>query len=470
MSTKVIKLLAFILIMLIISTASLPAAAQNGALEGYIQEAFTNNQALAQRSFQLEKSMYALQEARGLFLPQVSLMGSYTKSSGGRTIDVPIGDLMNPVYATLNELTGSQKFQNVSNQSFLLNPDNFYDAKVRTSLPLINTEIWYAKQIRQEDITRQQAAVNAYKRQLVKDIKSAYYSYFQAARSVDIYLNALELVQENIRVNESLLKNGVRNSTALTRAKTEQQRTLAAITAARNNRQNARSYFNFLLNRTLTDSIATDSAALTVVSDESLVGSESRGGLDQLNISGREELLQLDKAKRIALLQQKQQQSGIIPKVNTFLDLGSQAYNWDFNHNSRYYLWGVNLQWDLFTGGQRRAKAKQAASEAATVQAMYNETAQNLRLELTTARNNFHTARSNYQSAQTQLELAEKYYRDQVKVYKEGQLLYLELLDAQQQLTNARLEALQAYAQVQIAQAEIERAQATYLLPIQSTN
>ena len=462
MSTKVIKLLAFILIMLIISTAASPAVAQNGSLEGYIQAAFKNNQALQQRNFQLEKSIYALEEARGMFLPQVSLLGSYTKSSGGRTIDVPIGDLMNPVYATLNELTGSQKFQSVSNQSIQLSPDNFYDAKVRTSLPLINTEIWYAKQIRQEDITRQQAAVNAYKRQLVKDIKSAYYRYFQAARSVDIYQNALELVQENIRVNESLLKNGVRNSTALTRAKTEQQRTLAAITAAKNNQQNARSYFNFLLNRQLTDSIATDSGALAVT--------ESTGTtVVALNpdISQREELLQLDKTKRIALLQQKQQQAGIVPKVNTFLDLGSQAYNWNFNHNSRYYLWGVNLQWDLFTGGQRRAKAKQAASDAYTAQAMYDETAQNMRLELTTAGNNLQTARSNYQSAQTQLQLSEKYYADQVKVYKEGQLLYLELLDAQQQLTNARLEALQAYAQVQIAQAEIERAQATYPLPNQ---
>ena len=462
MSTKVIKLLAFILIMLIISIAASPAVAQNGSLEGYIQAAFKNNQALQQRNFQLEKSIYALEEARGMFLPQVSLLGSYTKSSGGRTIDVPIGDLMNPVYATLNELTGSQKFQSVSNQSIQLSPDNFYDAKVRTSLPLINTEIWYAKQIRQEDITRQQAAVNAYKRQLVKDIKSAYYRYFQAARSVDIYQNALELVQENIRVNESLLKNGVRNSTALTRAKTEQQRTLAAITAAKNNQQNARSYFNFLLNRQLTDSIATDSGALAVT--------ESTGTtVVALNpdISQREELLQLDKTKRIALLQQKQQQAGIVPKVNTFLDLGSQAYNWNFNHNSRYYLWGVNLQWDLFTGGQRRAKAKQAASDAYTAQAMYDETAQNMRLELTTAGNNLQTARSNYQSAQTQLQLSEKYYTDQVKVYKEGQLLYLELLDAQQQLTNARLEALQAYAQVQIAQAEIERAQATYPLPNQ---
>lgn len=444
--------------MLIITAVASPAAAQNGALEGYIQEAFANNQALQQRNFQLEKSLYALQEARGLFLPTVSVMGSYTKSSGGRTIDVPIGDLMNPVYATLNELTNSQKFHSVSNQSFLLNPDNFYDAKVRTSLPLINTEIWYAKQIRQEDITRQQAAVNAYKRQLVKDIKTAYYQYFQAARSVDIYQNALQLVQENIRVNKSMLDNGVRNNTALTRAQTEQQRTFAAITAAKNNQQNARTYFNFLLNRQLTDSIATDSAALAVTAI-------SEGDLDP-DISRREELLQLDKTKKIALLQQKQQQSAIVPKISTFLDLGSQAYNWDFNNNSRYYLWGVNLQWDIFTGGQRRNKVRQAATDAATAQAAYNETAQQLRLQLNTAGNNYQTARSNYQSAQTQLQLAEKYYRDQMKVYKEGQLLYIELLDAQQQLTNARLELLQAYAQVQIAQAEIERAQATYPLPI----
>ncbi|GAA0546686.1 TolC family protein [Chitinophaga japonensis] len=441
--------------MLIISAAT-PATAQTGALEQYIGEAFARNQALQQRTFRLEKAMYALQEARGLFLPQVSLMGTYTRTSGGRTIDVPIGDLMNPVYATLNQLTNSDKFTPVSNQSFLLNPDNFYDAKVRTSLPLINTEIWYAQKIRREDISRQQAAVNVYKRQLVKDVKTAYYQYFQAVRAVDIYNNALLLVRENIRVNQSMLRNGIRNSTSLTRAQTEEQRTLAAITAARNDQQNARSYFNFLLNRPLTDSILADSAALAVV---------QTAPADTLSgISGREELVQLEKTKQMALLQEKLQRSAFIPKLSTFLDLGSQAYNWDFNDKSRYYLWGLNLQWDIFSGGQRRSRARQAATDAATAQAAYDETEQALKLELDRADNNYQTAHSNYHSAQTQLQLAEKYYRDQLKVYKEGQLLYIELLDAQQQLTNARLELLQAYAQVQVAQAEIERAEAGYPL------
>jgi outer membrane protein TolC len=453
MSTSIKKLLSLILI---VPVSLATARAQQGALEQYIQYAFTHNQALQQRNFQLEKSMYALQEARGMFLPQVSLLGTYTKADGGRTIDIPVGDLMNPVYATLNQLTNSQKFPQVENQSVLLNPDNFYDAKLRTSLPLINTEIWYAKKIRQEDITRQQAAVNVYKRQLVKDIKSAYYQYFQAAHAVDIYNNALQLVQENIRVNQSMLRNGVRNSTALTRSQTEQQKTLADITAARNNQQNARAYFNFLLNRPLTDSIVTDSTALAVAENIALAA--------DAGISNREELLQLDKTRSMALLQQKMQQSAFIPKVNTFLDLGSQAYNWHFNNTSRYYLWGIDLQWNIFTGGQRRNRVKQSAMDAATAKAAYDETAQSLQLELNTANNNYYTARSNYNSAQTQLQLAEKYYRDQLKVYKEGQLLYIELLDAQQQLTNARLQCLQAGAAVQIALAEIERSRATYPL------
>ena len=452
MSTKVKKLFTFILIILITKAA----AAQPGTLEQYIQEAFARNQALQQRSFQLEKAMYALREARGLFLPQVSFTVTYTRTSGGRTIDVPIGDLMNPVYATLNQLTGSDRFTPVSNQSFLLNPDNFYDAKVRTSLPLINTEIWYAQKIRREDITRQQAAVNVYKRQLVKDVKTAYYRYFQAARAVDIHNNALLLVRENIRVNQSMLRNGIRNSTSLTRAQTEEQRTLAAIAAAQNDQHNARAYFNFLLNRPLTDSIVADSAALAVV---------SHAPVDTVSdISGREELLQLEKTRQMALLEEKLQRSAFIPRLSTFLDLGSQAYNWDFNNKSRYYLWGLNLQWDIFSGGQRRSRAQQAATDAATAQAAYNETALALQLELNRADNNYQTARSNYHSAQTQLQLAEKYYRDQLKVYKEGQLLYIELLDAQQQLTNARLELLQAHAQVQIARAEIERAEARYPL------
>lgn len=455
MSTTIIKRTMLIAMLGTTGISAQQGFAQGKVLDDYIQAAFSQNQGLKQQSFQLDKSLYALQEAKSLFFPQVGLTGTYTKAGGGRTIDVPIGDMLNPVYSTLNQLTNSQKFPQLENQSILLNPNNFYDLHVRTSLPLINTEIWYAQKIRKESITLQQAAVNVYKRRLVKDIKTAYYQYYQAGKAVNIYQTALLQVDENIRVNTSFLANGVTNSTALTRAKAEHQKIEANITEAENNQQNALAYFNFLLNRDLNTAIIIDSSIF--LPEEIAIPSVVAGNV-------REELTQLSQQQKIATLFYKQSRSYLVPKLSTFLDLGSQNFNWKVDDKSRYYMWGVSLQWDIFAAGQRKYKAQQAAIDISNLQAAYNETTTSFQLEQQVAENNYNTAVANFKSAREQLRLSEKYYNDQSKVYKAGQLLYIELLDAQNQLTNARLQLSVAFAAVQTAIADIERTKASYKL------
>jgi outer membrane protein TolC len=280
MSTSIIKRISFMALLVLFGGKS---KAQT-ALDSYIQEAFSNNDGIKQQRLQLDKSVDALREARSLFLPNVSLLAAYTKANGGRTIDLPIGDLLNPVYTTLNQLTATNSFPEIKNASILLNPDNYYDAKFRTSLPLINAEIYYNKQIKKVLITQQQAVINVYKRELVKSIKNAYYQYYQAGKAVDIYKNSLTLVNENIRINQSLLNNGVRNSTALTRSQTEKQKTDALITQAENNRRNAKAYFNFLLNKKLDSDIVMDT---TVFAGTELAAARNTGSNE------REELTQI---------------------------------------------------------------------------------------------------------------------------------------------------------------------------------
>lgn len=435
------------------------AYAQTERLDGYIADALAQNQGLKEQQFNLDKALYDLKEAQAMYLPTVSMLGSYTKSSGGRTIDVPVGDLINPVYTALNQLTNSNKYPMLQNQSFLLNPDNFYDAKLRTSLPLINAEIRYNKLIKKELINSQQAAVNVYKRALVKDIKTAYYRYYQALQGVATYNSAMLLIKENIRENESLLRNGVRNGTALLRAQTEQQKTNAALIQAQHGVQNARSYFNFLLNRPLGDSIIVDQDAVTAVQ---AMADTSAG------TAKREELNQLRTLKQVYTLDYKLQKSGFIPKVNTFIDLGSQGYDFKVNDKTRYYMWGVNLQWDIFTGGQRKARAAQSQAKIQAATAQLDQTSQQLNLQLDQAYNNYQSAKAAYQSSVSQLTFAGKYYNDQLKAYRAGQLLYLELVDAQNQLTSARLQIADTQAGLQVALAELERDQATY--PINNLN
>lgn len=456
MYTLFIKVIFPSLFWLILPLASVFARQPSEQLDTYIQQAFRSNQGLQQQQFDLDRALYALREAKTLYLPTVSMLGAYTKASGGRTIDVPVGDLVNPIYTALNELTSSSRFPQLSNTSEQLNPDNFYDVKLRTSLPLINAEIKYNKLIKQQMISIQQATVNVYKRALVRDVKTAYYQYDQSLQGIKAYQSALLLINENIRVNASLLKNGVRNGTALLRAQTEQQKISSALLSARKNAENAKAYFNFLLNRPLKDSIVLTALRLPETEPDSLSG-----------IGSREELQQLRSAQQASSLDYKLQRSSIIPKLNTFLDLGSQGKGVTVNSNTRYYLWGVNLQWDLFTGGKTKYRAAQSQSGLNAAGAKLAETENALQLKLLQAFNTYRSAKAADKSARATLTLADKYYRDQLRAYQAGQLLYLELIDAQEQLTAARLKIAETQAGLLISLAELEREQATY--PIQNS-
>jgi outer membrane protein TolC len=455
MYTSFIKASFLLAGLLLISGKPATAQLQSRQLDDYILLAFGQNQGLKQQNFDLERSMFALKEAKTMYLPTVSMLGSYTKSAGGRTIDVPVGDLVNPIYSALNQLTSSSKYPQISNQSFLLNPDNFYDLKLRTSLPLINAEIRYNKLIKQKLISSQQAAVNVYKRALVKDIKTAYYHYFQALQGIEAYRSAAMLINENIRVNTSLLRNGVRNGTALLRAQTELEKNNAALINAQRNADNARAYFNFLLNRTLTESINIDSVAVARLS---AVPDTTTGS------GNREELQQLKILKEVNGLDYRLQRSNLIPKLSTFIDLGSQGTDFKVNDKTRYYLWGVNLQWDIFTGGKNKFRAAQAQSNIRANAARIDETEQSFKLQLAQAYNNYHSAKAACISAVSGLSFAGKYYKDQLRAYRAGQLLYLELIDAQDQLTSAKLRMADVQADLQITLAELERNQATYPL------
>jgi outer membrane protein TolC len=212
-------------------------------LDGYIETGLKNNEVIKQYNFDINKSMYALKEARSLFFPTVTLNGNYTKAEGGRTIDIPIGDLLNPVYSTLNQLTNTNAFPTLQNQSVLINPDNFYDAKIHTTMPLLNFKIIYNKRIKNQQSSLQKIELEIYQRELVKEIKIAYYKYLQSKEGIKIYEDALKLVKENQRVNQSLFKNEKINRTAVLRSDNEVIRIEANLETAKQNSAGVLQFF-----------------------------------------------------------------------------------------------------------------------------------------------------------------------------------------------------------------------------------
>ncbi|MEL6843559.1 MAG: TolC family protein, partial [Bacteroidota bacterium] len=123
-------LIGFSLLILMLGNLSLLRA--QSPLERYVAEGLESNLSLQQKALSVEKSRQALREARGLFMPQVSLQASYSLAGGGRALEFPIGDLLNPVYATLNQLTGSEQFPtNLENVNEQFAPNNFQETKLR---------------------------------------------------------------------------------------------------------------------------------------------------------------------------------------------------------------------------------------------------------------------------------------------------------------------------------------------------
>ena len=427
--------------------------AQN-RLDTYIQEGIESNQSIRQQSFILEKSIYALGEAKSMFLPAVSFSTTYTKADGGRTIDFPTGDLLNGVYSTLNQLTGSSSFPQLQNQSILLNPDNFYDAKFRITQPILNAELGYNKKIRSKQIDLQKTEILLYKRELVKEIKTAYYNYLKATNATKIYQSYLTLVNEGERVNRKLFENGKSNRTAVVRSQNEVSKIKAAITASEKTEESAKYYFNFLLNRPLTDSIPADD--IEALPEQAKILNE--------DISSREELSKLHISGEINNDLTGLAKSYFIPKIGASLDLGSQAFDWKFNQKSRYYLLGISLEWNLFAFGKNTYRIKQAVAEQQAISSQTSYVQQQLLTELKVRQANLESAVAQYSAAQSQLKTSQTYYTDMSKLYKEGMTIYIELLDAQNQWIDAKLKSNIALFDTWIAYAAIERANASFTI------
>lgn len=430
------------------------AATAQDILQGYLKRGLDSNLALRQQYFDLQKAQLDLKRARTLFYPQANITSQYTLAHGGRTQDIPVGDLLNNVYSTLNELTASNKFPQVPNQTIAFLPNDFHDTKLEVSVPVVNVNIRYNRQIKEEQINTQQAAIGVYKRELVKDIKQAYYQYLQADKSVNIYNNALGLVQENLRVSEKMVNNGTATKEAILRAKAQVSQVQASLIEATNNRKNAAAYFNFLLNEPLETNILADSMVTEQLAPVPPLAQEVP--------AVREELAQLKSTQKVLTTNLKLNKSHGVPTLNAFYNIGFQGFQFKFNGDQFYQLGGLQLRWELFRANDNKYKIQQSQVDLEALANQYKRTEQQLSLQVRTAYNNYYSSLQSVAALRDEVQSAQETYRLTERRFREGQALQLELIDIRTQLTNAQIRYSLAQLAVLTRAAEVERATASY--------
>lgn len=432
---------------------TLPVFGQKSVLDEYVAIAFQQNITLQQKSIQVEKAMIALKTAQSLYQPTVAFQGGYQSGEGGRSIAFPVGDLLNPVYSTLNALTKSAAFPQIANVETNFFPRDFYDVKVQTSMPLYNKDISYNKQIQEQSISLQREDVSLYKRELVKQIKTAYFQYLLSLGLQKVYENALNLAVEGKKVNEKLLANGKGLPAYLLRSDSEIANIQAQMADAAKQSQAAQMYFNFLLNRELRAEIRIDFEV-----------EKALAAVYIITPGAREELSLLSKSIQIQETVLKMNESFYLPKLNGFVNLGSQSTLGNITSKSGYYFLGLQMDIPIFSGKRNLYKVKQTQLEIASAKNAYDLSSKQFNMAAEIAQKNVQSSLVSFQASTKSYEAASAYLRLIEKGYKEGVSTYLETVDARNQWMNATINYQLKQFNVLIAAAAYEREAASYPL------
>jgi outer membrane protein TolC len=459
-----IAVVALVLLSFQFAAAEAPGETHGAVLDNYIRIAMRRNLALQQQEFSLKKSVQALREARGMFLPSVSIEARYSRAGGGRIIEFPVGDLMNPVYQSLNQLLTvhgqAPGFpQTIPNEEIPFLREEEHETKLRVIQPVFQPAIYYNAKIKKDLAGVEEAKLNAFKRQLTADIKTAYYNYLKTLKVKELLDDTRALLKENVRVSQSLFRNHKRTEEVVLRSRAELSQLDQQRVEAEKNIRLAASYFNFLLNRPLDKEIETDGAAGAGGAFPPDVDVKA---LEQRALRRREEFRQLYGAVKAAGHAVKLHGSSILPTVTGVFDYGFQGERYRFKGGDDYWMASLVLNWNLFRGGQDRAKKRQAALEKKRLDAQRLELENRVRLQVKEAYHNLLVARSAVVSAADREKSRKEAFRIVSKKYEQGMAPQIEYIKAQNDYTHAAVIHIVARFDRLIKEALLERAAAKY--------
>ena len=349
----------------------------------------------------------------------------------------------------MNKLTASNKFPQIENVSEQLLPDNFYDTRFRTTLPLLNTDLIYQQQIRKEPVNWTSYQVEIYRATLIQDIRVAYFNFCAAHSSISILKNTLQLVDQNLKDTRSLVENGKRLPAAVLRAESELEQVKSLLIEAELKTNNAAQYLNFLVNRPLDQSVAFEEIPLDL----------SR--LDQLLLEDlhpqNPEMRAMQSMETIQETVLKSGKNYWVPKLSTYADIGSQGFDWSFDPQSKYLMWGLNFSMPVFQGGRNQNQIQRNVLGLESVQRQKELVNQKLNLGLQTQRNEVKTLLAALQSSEKKLVSASAYLKLVDRGFKDGSQSLLEFIDARNQYTQAALQKNISAYKLQMALAQLER-------------
>ena len=445
--------------------ASEPGRPLAAVIDGYVREGLKSNLALRAQSLEVERADAALDAARARYFPEAALAARYTRAQGGRTIELPLGDALNPAYQTLNDLLVQQgqqpQFPVVQNETIRFLREREQDTRITLRMPLLAPAIPAAVRAQRELLGASEYSRVALGRRLKRDITVGYLDWLSAVRTQGIVDASVALLNENLRVNDSLNRNGKITQDQVLRARAELLAVTQQSREAQNGASQAQSYLNFLLNRPLD----------TVLENAEIGGgvaatSHALAELRQSALDNRPELAELQHLTRATQAQTRVAQADLWPTLSFGADGGIQGEEYEFGRGSNFATVSLLLNWTFFDGGARRAAVRQASATARKTATQLDELQQQVQLEVQQSLDRLNTSADSLATAEARADAARAAFRIASRKRDEGVISQVEFIDARSSLTGAELNLNVTRFEVLARQAELDYATAAGNLPL----
>lgn len=402
-----------------------------------------SNLSLAQKRFSLAESKARTAESRGLFLPDISLSSRYSELDN--VLD--FGEIVNPVYSTLNQLTGQNQFPT----NLELTTVRPFEAKAVVTQPIFNTNVYYSSAISKSLERASTAELAAAREGMIATILTACYQFNQATQQEKLLDSTVLLAQEALRVAERRLAAGNVTPEAVFAARADLAEVKQQAAESKRASSAAGERVNQLLHR------PSGSPLMPLAIQPPFSQSEIGQLEDWMNRSSdRHEIAQLEELTEATARDVRRNKASIFPEIGAAFEVGYQgktpASAFD---DDPYWAASLSASWNLFSGGKRPARTRAAIAARNRTIAQRDAVKEQIQLQTKIAFEAARTAAQNVITSQERRVAAAENYRLALRQFGEGATPYITLLDARTRFTNAALNQILVGYSFEIALVEL---------------
>jgi outer membrane protein TolC len=162
------------------------------------------------------------------------------------------------------------------------------------------------------------------------------------------------------------------------------------------------------------------------------------------------EFVSMGKQKELSSLQLNLEKMAYLPTLSANIDLQTQAQRdvWNFfDFDEKWYqssAFRVSMKIPILSGGERKAKVKQARIAYEKIEVLEKQLETQLKLQYNTKRNEYLNAFSVYLNKEKNRKVSEKIYLKTTEKFKEGMASSLDILNTQNQFLKSQSDYINA--------------------------